>query len=518
MIVILNYLVILSFILCYAITALYDYHMFQLNSYSLWTQLKWLKANFSRGYIVRHILALPIIGIAFFDFYTAAILSSLLFLIQCFFNRPRKAKKPLVYTSRVKRMLVTNILILAIPVLLSFSLQAPYQIIILALGVLCTPLIVLLSNIINMPIEKGINRWYINDAKKILKSMDKLVVIGITGSYGKTSTKYFLNKILSSKYNVLMTPESYNTPMGVVKTIRTSLKSFHEIFICEMGAKYTGEIKEICDIVNPKYGIITSIGPQHLETFKSIENIIKTKFELADALPDDGVIFLNHESDYIRNAATNKKRVSYAISPRGCNYEAKNIHVSNNGSAFDVILSGGRECHFETKLIGVHNVENILGSIAAADYLGVDADTVAMSVRRLESVPHRLQLLNRGGMAIIDDAFNSNINGAKMAIDVLNTFEGFKILVTPGMVELGNLQDSCNREFGAKAAESCDYVILVGAKQTGSILEGLKSGNYPEEKVFIAGTIEEAFRKIESINSKGFQKVVLLENDLPDNY
>ncbi|MFP3040960.1 UDP-N-acetylmuramoyl-tripeptide--D-alanyl-D-alanine ligase [Treponema primitia] len=492
--------------------------MFQLNSYSSWTHLKWLRANFSRAYIMRHILILPIIGVAFLNFYTAVILSSLLFLVQSFFNRPRKAKKPLVYTNRVKRMVSTNILILTIPILLSCSLQSPYRVIVLALGVLCTPLMVLLSNIINTPIEKGINRGYIKDAKKILKGIDRLIVIGITGSYGKTSTKYFLNKILSSKYNVLMTPESYNTPMGVVKTIRTNLKPFHEIFICEMGAKYTGEIKEICDIVNPKYGIITSIGPQHLETFKSIENIIKTKFELADALPDDGVIFLNHENDLIRNAATNKKRISYAISPRGCAYEAKNIHVSNNGSAFDVILSGGREYHFETKLIGVHNVENILGSIAAADYLGVDADNIAMSVRRLESVPHRLQLLNRRGMAIIDDAFNSNINGAKMALDVLNTFTGFKILVTPGMVELGNLQDSCNREFGVKAAEICDYVILVGAKQTGSILEGLKSGNYPEEKVFIAETIEEAFGKIESINSKEFQKVVLLENDLPDNY
>jgi UDP-N-acetylmuramoyl-tripeptide--D-alanyl-D-alanine ligase len=369
-----------------------------------------------------------------------------------------------------------------------------------------------------MPIEKGINRWYINDAKKILKGMGKLVVIGITGSYGKTSTKYFLNKVLSSKYNVLMTPESYNTPMGVVKTIRTQLKSFHEIFICEMGAKYTGEIMEICDIVNPKYGIITSIGPQHLETFKFIENIIKTKFELAAVLPDDGVIFLNYGNEYIRNAVLNKKKVSYAVSSLGCDYEAKNIHVSNAGSAFDVTLACGRECHFETKLIGIHNVENITGSIAVADYLGLDPGDIIMNVRRLESVPHRLQLLNRRGMTIIDDAFNSNISGAKTALDVLNTFDGFKILVTPGMIELGSLQDTYNREFGMKAAGICDYVILVGAKQTGSILEGLRYGNYPGEKAFVAETIEEAFKKLEVINSRGLQKIVLLENDLPDNY
>jgi UDP-N-acetylmuramoyl-tripeptide--D-alanyl-D-alanine ligase len=492
--------------------------MFQLNSYLPWTHLKWFKTNFIRGYAARHVLIVPVIGIAFLNHYAAAILSALLFLAQCFCNRPRKAKKPLVYTNRIKRMLETNILLIAVLVLLSFFLRFTCQVVILALAVLCTPFMALLSNSINMPIEKGINRWYINDAKKILKGMDKLIVIGITGSYGKTSTKYFLYKILSAKYNVLMTPESYNTPMGVVKTIRTQLKSFHEIFICEMGARCTGEIKEICDIVHPKYGIITSIGPQHLETFKSLENIIKTKFELVDALPNDGVLFLNYENEYIRNAVSHKNTISYAVSPLGCGYEAKNTRVSNAGSAFDVTLTGGGECHFETKLIGVHNVENMVGCIAAADYLGVDAGDIAMGVRRLESVPHRLQLLNRQGMAIIDDAFNSNINGAKMALDVLNTFTGFKVLVTPGLVELGSLQDRYNREFGTKAADVCDYVILVGAKQTGSILEGLKSKSYPGGQVFVAGTIEEAFEKIGTINSRGLQKVILLENDLPDTY
>jgi UDP-N-acetylmuramoyl-tripeptide--D-alanyl-D-alanine ligase len=382
---------------------------------------------------------------------------------------------------------------------------------------LLTPFFVLLSNTVNTPVEKAINRWYINDAKGILKSMNRLVVIGITGSYGKTSTKYFLHKILSSKYNVLMTPESYNTPMGVVKTIRTQLKSYHELFICEMGAKYAGEIKEICDIVHPQYGIITSIGPQHLETFRTIETIIKTKFELADALPDDGVVFLNYGNEYIRNAACNKQTISYALSAEECCYGAKNIHASKAGSSFAVQSARG-EYHFETKLIGVHNVENIVGAIAVADYLGIEPGDMVMAVRRLESVPHRLQLINRQGMTIIDDAFNANSKGVQMALDALALFDGFKILVTPGLVELGTAQDRYNRELGIKAAAVCDYVILVGAKQTGSILAGLKAGEYAAEKVFVAETIEEAFKNIEAVNSRGLQKVVLLENDLPDNY
>ena len=125
----------------------------------------------------------------------------------------------------------------------------------------------------------------------MLAACPNLAVIGVTGSYGKTSVKFYLNTLLKAKYNVLMTPESYNTPMGVVKTVRGSLRATHEIFICEMGAKYVGDIKELCDIVHPKHGIITSIGPQHLESFKSLQNVINTKFELADALPKDGMLF-----------------------------------------------------------------------------------------------------------------------------------------------------------------------------------------------------------------------------------
>ena len=137
------------------------------------------------------------------------------------------------------------------------------------------------------------NRWYINDAKKIIKNCPDLLVIGITGSFGKTSVKYFLDELLSVKYNVLKTPGNFNTTLGVVKTIRSSLRATHDIFLCEMGAKNIGDIKEICDIVHPKMGIITSVGEMHLESFKSIENVRKTKFELADSLPENGKIFLN---------------------------------------------------------------------------------------------------------------------------------------------------------------------------------------------------------------------------------
>ena len=148
---------------------------------------------------------------------------------------------------------------------------------------------------------KSINNSYVNDARRIIGEMPSLKVVGITGSYGKTSTKHYLNRILSEQFNVVMTPGSFNTPMGVTRTIREMLKPYTEIFICEMGAKQRGDIKEICDIVHPQYGIITAVGEQHMESFKSIENVQRTKFELADALPADGFCVVNDDFPYVAN-------------------------------------------------------------------------------------------------------------------------------------------------------------------------------------------------------------------------
>ncbi|MDR2069652.1 MAG: UDP-N-acetylmuramoyl-tripeptide--D-alanyl-D-alanine ligase [Spirochaetaceae bacterium] len=483
------------FFLCgYIPAVLYDYHMFQLNSYDIRIQIKWLIRNCIPGYLLRHIFV----------------------LYHCL--RPHKVKKPLVYTNRLKRMLITNGILAAAGIALSCSWSFAGEALFLAGLFFLSPVLVMLSNIINAPLERAVKGWYIADTRSVLQKMPRLIVIGITGSYGKTSTKYFLYRLLSPKYNVLMTPESYNTPMGVVKTIRGQLKPIHEIFICEMGAKKTGEIKEICDIVHPACGIITSIGPQHLETFKSLDNIIKTKFELARALPGEGVIFLNYENEYIRNTPCAQKKLSYSRTVPGCDYSARNIKVSGAGSAFDLTLSNGEEYHFETRLLGLHQVENITGAIAAADYLGVAPEDLVVAVRRLQSVPHRLELINRQGITIIDDAYNANVSGTKAALEVLGMFDAVKILVTPGMIELGDKEDQYNRQFGVDAAAVCDYVILAGARQTKSILAGLKNAGYPEDKIYTAENLEGAFKKIDAIPARGLSKAVLLENDLPDNY
>ena len=261
-------------------------------------------------------------------------------------------------------------------------------------------------NWINRPLEQAIDRHYVADAARILREMPNLTVIGVTGSYGKTSVKYFLNTLLSSRFNVLQTPGNYNTTLGVVRTIREQMKPFHEIFICEMGAREVGDIKEICDLVHPDHGIITSIGPQHLQSFHTIENIIGTKFELADAVPAEGRVFLNYDNGYIRGHKIDKNVVSYGTTGSDIAYRAYDIAVSPNGSTFKMQDKQGGEYEFHTRLVGNHNVQNIAGAIAVAHTLGIPMEKLRYPVKQLESVPHRLQLSRQGGRILLDDSYN----------------------------------------------------------------------------------------------------------------
>ncbi len=501
------------------LTVIRTTHMFQLNSYKTAVQLKWMGSNF-RHYIINMILLVISVAAAFTNAVWLYIVFCIFAIISAFVNRPMKnAKKPLVYTARVKRMLVTDCIIwLAAFSAAFFAGDERFGLFGMGISLSLVPLIPLIGNSINSPIEKAIRQYYINDAKKMLKACPDLKVIGITGSYGKTSVKYYLSTVLKAKYNVLMTPESYNTPMGVVKTIREQLRPTHEVFVCEMGARHVGDIKEICDIVFPEYGIITSIGEQHLETFKSIDNIIKTKFELYDAVSDKNKMFLNGDNENIQSNLRTKTEKGYHT--YGLNHEnetyAYDISVSQKGTKFSVCCNGEVIEDLQTPLIGEHNVTNLTGVIAVCVQLGVPAEDIKMYIKKLSSPPHRLQLTRRGNTAIIDDAYNSNPAGCEAALKTLSLFEGTKILITPGMVELGKMQDKCNYDFGRSAAAVCDLVYLVGRKQTEAIRKGLADAGYDDNKITVSDSFVEAFNQASA--ASGSQKIILIENDLPDNY
>ncbi|NLC18606.1 MAG: UDP-N-acetylmuramoyl-tripeptide--D-alanyl-D-alanine ligase [Clostridiales bacterium] len=513
-------LLIISFSLAIATHSLHQTHMFQLNTYKPKVQVKWLFTN-RRRLITQSVGVLLLTAWILLHLPSGVIAAAVIFLITAYLSSKKSYKKPLVYTSRVIRLLTTLGILLVGAVAATIILREENVALALILPgfYIFAPILVLLSNLINQPIEKAIRQWYINDAKKILAGMPRLTVIGVTGSYGKTSVKFFLSKLLSCEYNVLHTPESYNTPMGIVKTIRNEMKAFHEIFICEMGAKNVGDIAEICDIVKPKHGVITAIGPQHLESFHSIENILKTKFELADAVGGNGFLFLNYDNEYIRTKKEYPNIVSYGIKPEyDMDYLAYDIQVSSAGTRFKMKDENKREYEFTTKLIGTHNVENVAAAIAVANKLGIPMEKLVMQVKQIKPVPHRLQLIKRNDLLIIDDAYNSNPSGAKAALDTLSMFEGVKIMMTPGMIELGSRQYECNKTFGIQASKVCDYVVLVGEEQTKPIYDGLMEAGFSKECIRVVSDLQDGFSFVDHINAGGQEKILLLENDLPDNY
>lgn len=377
----------------------------------------------------------------------------------------------------------------------------------------------MLCNFINRPLEKMVGKHFEKQARTKLASMPNMEVIGVTGSYGKTSTKNILYDILNVKYNVFKTPANFNTPFGLMITINEHLDVYNDYFIAEMGACKKGEIKELCDLVHPKYGIITRIGLAHLETFGSEETIQKTKFELIESLPSDGLGVLNgdDEKQLSYNIHNNCKIKWIGIDNHNVDIYAHSLELSYKGTKFKVKFKGDKnDYEFETKLLGRNNIYNILGGIALGIEFGIDIKDLQKAVKRVEPIEHRLSMTKYYDINIIDDAYNSNPMGCKMALEVLNMMPGKHIIVTPGMIEVGQKEDEVNKEFGRQIADNTDEVILIGAEKTKPIYDGLIEKKYPKEKIHILNDVMDAFPLMMKLKDK--DTYVLLENDLPDSF
>ena len=501
----------------------YQYQMLQQNSYFISRYYGWLKGAF----VVRlcfEAFLYCVLSLLFLRQKSLIILiiSALITALRVplAVKVKKAAIKPLVFTGRVKRLYATSVIILGAAVL-CYEIFPKTRVgqAALLLGFMLsavTPLLCVISKTLNAPIEKLIGKHYINDAKRILKSYNNLKVIGITGSYGKTTTKFILNRILSEKFNTVCTPQSFNTPMGVVRTVRENLKPQTEFFICEMGAKKTGDIKEICDIAHPDYGIITSVGEQHLDTFGSVDNVFKTKFELYDAVIEKGGICLaNIESAGI---AERKEKCEKALFfGEGTEYFADNIGYSPAGSTFRLHLKD-ETVTVTTRLLGKHSVADILSAAALAYILGVPVSDIKIAVAALTPAEHRLELKPfKSGSLLIDDAYNSNPEGCLEAVRILGSFEGMqKTVITPGLIELGAREYDCNYALGLEAAKYCDIIILVGKNRSVPMSDAIKTTDFNTDNLYIAESFKEA---MDIYNARVTENsVVLLENDLPDNY
>lgn len=500
-----------------------SFHMLQQNYYDLDNRyFKWILSNISKIAFESDILFILLICTLFFDIGIEIGAFIILYGIIFISYRKKKVidKKPLVITSRIKRLSFTMFLIyfiMIIPIIVNFSYDnLVYEYLLLGLLTYLNYFVVMVANVINKPIEKCVYLYYKLKAKSKLKHMN-IPVVGITGSYGKTSSKNIINDILNIKLNSFASPKSFNTPYGLINSINNYLDKFNDIFIAEMGAFKIGDIKQNCKIVKPKYGIITSIGEAHLESFGSKDNIMKGKFELIESLSSDGLAILNGDDEYqLKYKIKNDCRVLWiGIDNKNVDLYATNIKLSGKGTSFECVFKGDKTKYkFNTKLLGKHNVYNILAGILLGHELGLSISELQRGVNSVKTIEHRLELKKYGNINIIDDAYNSNPVGSKMAVEVLGLMDGTKIIVTPGMVELGNKQYELNFKFGEYISKVCDYVILIGKKQTKPIYDGLMQNNYDNKKIFILNDVRDAFPIMNRLASEN--TYVLLENDLPD--
>lgn len=500
-------------------------HMFQQNRYECGRYSAWLKKNWKSQIFQTSIFywLLCILVFMFVKGIPCLILSMGVAAFYAFFQiqteNQKEYIKPLHYTARVKRqILVISLLQFLIVFLFSFFLPMQFSpLIILADSILAWILIYPMA-VLTTPIENAVKKHYLKDAKRILEEHKFLKKIGITGSFGKTSSKNVLQEILSEQFYSLMTPASFNTPMGITITIRTMLKPLHEVFICEMGADHVKDIETLMDFVHPQMGIVTSIGPQHLNTFGSMENIIQEKMKMIEMLPQSGVGFLNMDNEYIRNYQVKNtcKLVTIGIDREDVDYRAVEIEYSPQGSQFYVKTGVGEKILFTTRLLGKHNISNILCAIAVGKELGLSWESLQKAVAKVKYIEHRLEVKKINGYTFIDNAFNSNPVGANMSLEVLKMMPGKRIIVTPGMIDLGEIQEEVNRKFGSSMKDKADIAILVGVNQTLPIVQGLDDCGFDKKNIHVVKTVKEAFALVYQLASK--EDTILLENDLPDAF
>ena len=500
-------------------TMRYSVQMFQQNSYRVERYNRWLRQT-GEWYSRANILALLSVIIFIITSHIAVLaLFAVWMLVIAIAEFSIKYKIPIAYTMRVKRLIATRLIFTFTVVVLVHIFAVEYTYCVMM--ALTFDYWTLLANLINRPLEQAISRWYYNDAKRMLRAMPNLKIIGVTGSFGKTSTKHFLYRVLSEKYNVLMTPGNFNTTLGVVRTVREHLKPHHEIFIVEMGAKQRGDIKEICDLVEPTIGVVTSVGEMHLETFGSVENVARTKFELIDALPKGGFGVVNIDSKAARNYIKERGYdiATYAVECQEADFRASNILYSATETRFDVAHEGVVDEGYATHILGRGNILNITAALAVAEHLGISVEARRRAVRQIEQVEHRLSMRRNGGISILDDAYNSNPEGARMALEVLSGFatEGKRYVVTPGFVEMGAKQFENNKTFGGDIARAkVDGVYVVNEVNRAAITEGLAEGGYPDSQVECVASFVEAMSSLQPKLKAG--DVILYENDLPDSF
>jgi len=345
----------------------------------------------------------------------------------------KKQDKPLVFTGRVKRFFASLVFFTLFLVMIKFIIKFEVLVVIIPL---------MLAYFTSSMMEAMLFRGFQMKAEKKLEKMNNMVVIGVTASYGKTSIKNYIAHILKAKYNVYATPRSVNTFGGVLKDINDDLPEDTEVYVVEMGARGEGDILEITKFVNPHLAIVGKIGPAHIEYFGSLENIRNTKMEILS-------------SDRLKEAWVHDSAMLSPISHvHTFGRELSGVKATLNGLDFEM----NNEL-YHANILGSFNAMNLGLSIKVAKALDMDEESIKKQLNSLEPTPHRLQRLDAGGKVILDDSFNGNIDGMMEGFNLSSTYEGRKVVVTPGLVEV---DDEFNVQVAKRANEVFDVVVVTG--------------------------------------------------------
>lgn len=384
------------------------------------------------------------------------------------------------------------------------------DLIIFATGILIfdilTPFIVSFIVLLLQPVTVLLRNRMIRKAVKKRESLENLLVIGITGSYGKSSTKEFLKFILSKEFKVVSTERNENSETGISQCILNNINDEHEIFICEMGAYNRGGIKFLCDIARPKIGILTGINNQHLATFGSQKNIIKAKFELIDSLPIEGLAVLNWDSKSVRdNFKSSVSSIKYSALEKQ-DVWAEDIKGGKERISFKLLFKTGESYSLELNINGVHNIPNILAAVAVAKKLGMEGDNIVERLKEMDSSVGGMKFNEFNGFDVVDATYSSNFNGIISHLDYLKNWRGKKILVMPCLIELGQEGRKVHEDIGRKIGEVCDLAIITSR----DYLKELKKGG---SNIVFMDNGERIFEKICSFAKEG--DVVLLESRVP---
>jgi UDP-N-acetylmuramoyl-tripeptide--D-alanyl-D-alanine ligase len=444
-------------------------------------------------------------------------------------------KRPLVMTARMRRLLIAGgflAVILAAGLALGILALNPIVSVVLVLvaaGLVTSLSDVLLvaANVVTKPAEARIRAHYLTLAAARLERVDPLVV-AVVGSFGKTSTKHILAQLLQPDVSTLPTRKSFNTLMGVSRAINEDLEPEHRVFVVEMDAYAQGEIAAISDLVHPRIAIVTAIGPQHMERFGSLDRITDSMHEVIAALPGDGTAIVytgdGPGATLAKRAAAEQRRViRYALAGETTETDAdvlaSEIRIDAHGAAFRWQWAAQRlDREVTIPLLGRHQVANVSAALVVVHVLGYPVDAAIRAAASLAQIEHRLELMpSAGPLTVIDDSYNANPVGVHNGLEVLAAMTGgAKFLVTPGLVELGSVEDAENHRYGAHAAQVCDHVVVMSAKTSAALVDGLRSAGMHEDHIHVVASLDEATAMLVSLSKPG--DVVLFANDLPDTY